>query len=194
MKPPELEASFDVAGASEGGHGIVVRVFRASRGSTLHLAGWLSRVPPPLALAPLAALALNGCGSTASGSIQCTQSLADYCATAPCVQHLELSSMTGMTESSFCATCGASCKGQLYALEDCADGTLALASQVGVATASKGVEILTYFYDANSLDLTAVVDSTTGGTYKATLTCLGGEQTLSSHGVCAAYIPPFACP
>jgi hypothetical protein len=145
-------------------------------------------------LAPLPMLTLSGCGSSASGSVQCTQSLTDYCQTSPCVQHLQLSSMTGVTESNFCATCGASCKGQLYSFEDCADGALAVASEVGMQTASKGVEILTYFYDASSLDLTAVIDSTTGGTYKASLTCLGGEQTLSSHGVCAAYIPPFLCP
>jgi hypothetical protein len=108
--------------------------------------------------------------------------------------HLQLSSMTGVTESSFCEACGASCKSQLYSFEDCADGTLAVASEVGMS-ASKGVEFLTYFYDATSLDLTAVIDSTTGGTEKASLTCLGGEQTLSSHGVCAAaYIPDFQCP
>jgi hypothetical protein len=139
-------------------------------------------------------LTLSGCGSSASGSVECMQSLADYCQTSPCVQHLQLSSMTGVTESSFCAACGAPCKGELYSFEHCEDGTLALASQVGMETGSKGFEILTYFYDASSLDLTAVIDSTTGGTYPASLTCLGGEQTLSSHGVCAAYMLSFLCP
>jgi hypothetical protein len=176
-------------------------VLGASRGSLLHLAGWLFRAPasmPPTvllsAIAALPTLTLSGCGSSASGSIQCMQSLADYCQTSPCVMHLQLSSDTGIVESSFCATCGPSCEGQLYLFEQCEDGTLALATQVGMATANAGVEILTYFYDASSLDLTAVIDSTMGGTDKASLTCLGGEQTLSSHGVCATHMLSFQCP
>jgi hypothetical protein len=136
-----------------------------------------------------------GSSSTDSPSISCAQSLSDYCQepAAACVQHLQLSSDSSATETSFCSQCAA-CSGQLYAFEDCADGTLAVATQVGTASPSKGVEIVTYLYDGMTFNLTSVLDSTTGGTYKASLTCLGGQQTLSSHGTCAAYLVPFKCP
>jgi hypothetical protein len=149
------------------------------------------------ALALLPALS-SGCGSSSneSSSLTCAQSVTDYCKQAPlgCVYHIALSSDVGATESSFCTQCGTPCKAQIFSFEDCADGSLAVATQVGAANASKGVEVLTYLYDASTLQLTAVLDSTTGGTYKASLTCVGGAQTLASHGACAAYILPFTCP
>ena len=113
-----------------------------------------------------------------------------------CVQHVALSSDLGATETSFCGQCGAPCSKEQYSFENCADGTLGIVTQVGVCNPSKGLELLTYFYDATTLNLTAVVDSTSGGTYKPSLTRLGGAQTLSNHGACAASLSlfPFQCP
>jgi hypothetical protein len=98
------------------------------------------------------------------------------------------------TETSFCTQCGTPCSGQSYAFEDCADGTVTVETQVGMFTASKGTEFLTYLYDGTTFDLTAVLDSTSGGTYKASVTCLGGAQTISNQGACAPYFYPFKCP
>jgi hypothetical protein len=113
-----------------------------------------------------------------------------------CVQHVALSSDLGATETSLCGQCGAPCSKEQYSFENCADGTLGIVTQVGVRNPSKGLELLTYFYDATTLNLTAVVDSTSGGTYKPSLTRLGGAQTLSNHGACAASLSlfPFQCP
>jgi len=161
-----------------------VRVIGSARSSSLLLTTCL--------------LFATACGSSAAAnpSISCMQSLTDYCAPAgtACVKHIQLSTNDATTVGSFCTGCGPACKGQSYAFEDCADGTLAVATQVGMPSASKGVEILTYLYDGMTFDLTAVLDSTTGGTYKASVTCLGGAQTLSSHGTCAASLLPFQCP
>ncbi len=111
------------------------------------------------------------------------------------MQHIAASSDVGATETSFCGQCGAPCSKELYSFENCADGTLGVVTQVGASNATKGLELLTYLYDARTLDLTAVVDSTSGGTYKASLTCLGGAQTLSNHGACASsLLTPFQCP
>jgi hypothetical protein len=156
-------------------------VIIASRGSSLLLANAL-----------LYALACGSSSAQLPTTIACTQSLADYCAASLCVQHIELSPVVGDTEQSFCAQCGAPCKSQLYQFEDCTDGTLALESQVGMASESKGIDVLTYYYDPETLDLTAVLDSTMGGTYKASLTCVGGPQTVSGH-VCAPGAS-FQCP
>jgi hypothetical protein len=139
----------------------------------------------------------TGCGSSSNDSpLPCAQSVTDYCKQAPlgCVSHIALSSDVGATEQSFCSQCGTPCKAQIFSFEDCADGALAVATQIGAANTSKGVEVLTYLYDAKTLELSAVLDSTTGGTYKASLTCVGGAQTVSSHGACAAYLLPFMCP
>jgi hypothetical protein len=112
------------------------------------------------------------------------------------VQHVALSSDLGITEMSFCGACGAPCSKEQYSFENCADGSLAVVTQVGASNPTKGLELLTYFYDASTLNLTAVVDSTSGGTYKPSLTCLGGAPTLSNHGACAASLSlyPFLCP
>jgi hypothetical protein len=130
----------------------------------------------------------SACGSSAP-TITCAESLADYCSQSLCVKHIELSASVGSSESSFCSQCGAACSKQEYAFQDCADGALEVSTQLGTATESSGIDIVTYLYDANTLDLTAVLHST-----KASLTCLGGQETLSSHGACAPSSPQFQCP
>jgi hypothetical protein len=139
-----------------------------------------------------------GCGSSDEPSITCAQSLSDYCkqAGSVCVQHIVPSSNVVTTETSFCSQCGAPCSTNKYSFENCADGTLGVVTEVGASTTSKGLEFLTYLYDAETLNLSAVVDSTSGGTYKASLTCLGGAQTLANHGACAPSLSlsAFQCP
>jgi hypothetical protein len=130
----------------------------------------------------------SACGSSSTPTLTCAESLADYCSQSSCVKHIELSASVGSTESSFCSQCGAPCSQQEYAFEDCADGTVELSTQLG-STATGVIDIVTYLYDATTFDLTAVIHST-----KASLTCLGGQQTLSSHGVCAPAYPQFTCP
>jgi hypothetical protein len=112
------------------------------------------------------------------------------------VQHIAPSSNVVATELSFCSQCGAPCSKNQYSFENCADGTLEVVTEVGASTTSKGLEFLTYLYDAETLNLSAVVDSTSGGTYKASLTCLGGAQTLANHGACAPSLSlsAFQCP
>jgi hypothetical protein len=142
------------------------------------------------------AAAETGGDSAAPPLISCGQSLADYCvrpATA-CVQHIQLSSSNATSEVSFCSQCGTLCKAQIYAFASCADGTLEVATQVGMASASSGVEVVTYVYDGMTFDLTAVIDSTSGGTSAPSLTCLGGAQAVLDHGSCSPTSPPFECP
>ena len=121
--------------------------------------------------------------------------MTDYCATAKpgCVKHLALSMNDAMTESAFCAACGASCSGQSYGFETCEDLTVKVETQVS-ASASAGSQYLTYLYDGHSLDLTAVIESTTGGTYKPTASCLGGAPTVSEQSACYPYAAIFKCP
>jgi hypothetical protein len=137
-----------------------------------------------------------GCGSSQGSTVSCPQSLDDYCGVpgSVCVRHVQLSSSAATTEASFCTQCGSACGGDLYSFDDCADGTLAVSTQVGAATASKGAEVVTYFYDAMTFELTAVLDSTGGGTYKPSLTCLGGPPTVPNHGVCPQSTSvPYLC-
>ena len=150
-----------------------------------------------IALALPVVMSAAGCGSSDEPSISCAQSLGDYCkqAGSACVQHLARSSDVSATETSFCSQCGGPCSKNQYSFENCADGTLGVVTQVGASNATKGLELLIYLYDATTFDLTAVVDSTSGGTYKASLTCLGGAQTLANHGACeASLLIPFQCP
>jgi hypothetical protein len=150
----------------------------------------LSAAAPILVLALLA----PACGSSspAASTISCAQSLTDYCSahSGSCVMHLTLSN--AMT--SLCSQCSA-CSGQTFAFETCEDGTVAVVSQVGTANQSQGVELLTYLYDGMTFNLLAVLDSTSGGSYQASVKCLGGAQTVPSHGVCAPFsLLPFKCP
>lgn len=153
-----------------------------------------------IVLGLLAVMSSSGCGSSSSDepSIPCAESLGDYCkqTSSACVQHIALSSDVGAMETSFCSQCRAPCSKNQYSFENCADGTLGIVTQVGASNATKGLELLTYLYDATTLNLSAVVDSTSGGTYKASLTCLGGAQTLANHGACALSLSlaAFQCP
>jgi hypothetical protein len=143
----------------------------------------------------LAACGSSGSSSPASGaSVACAQSLTDYCnqPTSSCVKQLPISMSAVTTMSSFCSQCGAPCKGRVFSFNYCADQSIGVATQLGMASQSKGVEILEYFYDPN-FNLTAVVDTTSGGTYKASVTCLGGQQTYSIP-TCAPYALPLMCP
>ena len=141
---------------------------------------------------------LAACGSSAPSAqqIPCQQALKDYClqASSACVMHLQLSMSVATTETSFCTQCAVPCKGQAFAFENCADGSVTVTTQVGAFNASRGNEFHTYVYDSMTFDLTAVLDSTSGGTYKPSVSCLGGQQTVASHGACAPYFLPFTCP
>jgi hypothetical protein len=124
-------------------------------------------------------LLLAACSSNqAAAPLPCPRALDDYCmnASPPCARHLTPSNPTG----SFCEQCGAACA---FSIENCSDGTVSIVTETS-SNASSGVSWRKYLYDAVTLNLTAIVDSSSGGTYKASSACIAGPQTLPDHGTC----------
>jgi len=153
-------------------------------------------IPSRVTIDPLRARRLFGvwlllvaaCSNQGAALLPCPLAVDDYCANAspPCTRHLIPSNPTG----SFCAQCGPGCA---FSIENCSDGTVGIVTETS-SNASSGVSWRKYLYDAVTLNLTAIVDSSSGGTYKPASACVAGPQTLPDHGTCIDNSLPWVCP